>query len=66
MWQTITDVVLTKEKVRKKAEIKFNERTRAAEKTGGGRTPNDLAEKYFQIMNTVPAVSFERLKGQER
>ena len=81
MWQSITDrvysvradVVRTKEKIKEKwsywkseAKAKYNECKRKAERTGGGEAPNELADKYLQIMNMVPAVSFQGLTGQER
>ena len=40
------------------ANTKFNEHRRATEKTWGGGGPNDLAEKYVQIMNMLPVVSW--------
>ena len=81
MWQAITDsvscvraeVVRSKDKIKDKwiflkseAKSKYDEYKRAAEKTGGGEAPHDLAEKYLQIMNMVPAVSFKGLIGRER
>ena len=78
MWQSITDsvnsvradAIRTKEKIKEKwsylksaAKAKCNEYKRAAERTGGG---DELADKYLQIMNMVPAVSFQGLTGQER
>ena len=43
-----------------------NEYKRVTEKTGGGEASHDRADKYLQIMNMVPAVSFEGMTGRER